>query len=90
MIARQATRASDRLVEGGVDPTVGGNLGNQPFAVGAAQLLELAITQQRVDELGPLVAQLLERGRIGGIARLGLLGRREAALLEKDAPELSR
>ena len=29
--------------------------------------------QQRVDELGPLVVELLERGGVGGVAGLGLL-----------------
>ena len=57
----------------------GGDLGEQPLAVRAAQLLDLAVLQQRADELGPLVAQLLQRRGVGGGAGLRLLDRRQAA-----------
>ena len=66
---RQPARAGHRLVERGVDATVRRDLGQQALAVGRAQLLDLAVLQQRVDELGPLVAQPLERRRVGGVAR---------------------
>ena len=51
----------------------------QPLAVRAAQLLDLAVLQQRADELRPLVAQLLQRRRVGRGSGLGLLDRRQAA-----------
>ena len=71
--------AGDGLVERGVDAPVGGDLGEQALAVRAAQLLDLAVLQQRADELGPLVAQLLQRRRVGRGAGLGLLDRRQPA-----------
>ena len=88
LIAGQSAGAGHRLVERRMDSTVGGDLGEQAGAVGAAQLLHLAIGQQRVDELGPLVAQFLQRGRIGGEAGLGLLAGRKAALGEQDLAQL--
>ena len=55
------------------------DLGQQALAVRAAQLLRLPVLQQRSDELGPLVAQLLQRRRVGRRARLGLLDRGQPA-----------
>ena len=90
LVAGQPPGAGDRLVERGVDAPVGGDLRQQALAVGAAQLLDLAVGQQRLDELGPLVAQLLQAGGVGAGAGLGLLHRREAALGEQDLAQLDR
>ena len=90
LVAAEPAGAGHRLVERGVDATVRGDLGEQRFAVRAAQLLDLAVLQQRLDELRPLVAQLLERGSVGGEARLGLLRRGEAALGVQDLAQLNR
>ena len=76
-VGAEPAGAGDGLVERGVDAPVGRDLGEQPLAVGAPQLLDLAVLQQRADELGPLVAQLLERRGVGRGAGLGLLDRRQ-------------
>ncbi len=86
----QSTGTGDGLVEGGVDPPVGGDLGQQPFAVGRAQLLDLAVLQQRVDELRPLVAHPLQRRGVGRVAGLRALLRRQAPLVEQDLAQLDR
>ena len=49
-VRRQPPGARHGLVEGGVDAAVGGHLGQQPLAVGGAQLLHLAVAQQGVDD----------------------------------------
>ena len=82
--------AGDGLVERRVDPTVGGDLGEQTLAVRAAQLLDLAIAHQRAEELGPLVLDLLQRGGVGREAGLGLLARAQAALVVEDLAQLLR
>ena len=87
-VAGQTTGAGHGLVEGCVDAAVGGHFAEQTGAVGAAQLLDLAVLQQRVDELGPLVAQLFERCGVGGEARLGLLAGGEALLGVQDLAQL--
>ena len=67
----------------------GADLGEQALAVGRAQLLDLAVAQQVVDDR-VLAAQLLERGGVGGVAGLGLLLRGQAELVEQDRPQLRR
>ena len=93
-VGAEPTGAGDGLVERGVDPTVGRHLGQQPLAVGAAQLLQLAVLQQRLDELGPLLLQLLQRPGVGRGAGLRLLHRRQAAAggrrVEQDLAQLHR
>ena len=90
LIAAEPAGAGHGLVERGVDAAVGGDLGQQPGAVGAAQLLDLAVLQQRIDELGPLVAQLLERRGVGREPGLGLLLRRQLLLGVQDLAQLDR
>ena len=75
--------AGHRLVERGVDATVGADLGEQTLAVGRAQLLDLAVAQQVLDDR-VLAGQLLERRGVGGEAGLRLLLRGEAELVEED------
>ena len=89
-VRAEPTGAGDGLVERGVDPTVGRDLEQQSLAVGAAQLLDLAVLQQRADELRPLVLQLLQRRRVGRRAGLRLLDRDEPVLAEQDLAQLDR
>ena len=87
-VGAESARAGDRLVERGVDAAVGLDLGEQAGAVGAPQLLDLAVGQQVVDD-GVLVAQLLQHTGIGHrLAGLGLLEDGQTELLEQDRPEL--
>ncbi|CAB4825743.1 unannotated protein [freshwater metagenome] len=88
LVRAEATRPCNRLVEGGVNPSVGGNLGEEPLPVRGAQLLKLPVLEQGVDELRPLVAQFLERLCVGGEPGFGLLDRGKAALAEQDLAEL--
>jgi hypothetical protein len=48
------------------------------------------VSEQRIDELRPLVTELLERRGIGRVAGLGLLPTREAALGEQQLAQLHR
>ena len=89
LVGRQPAGAGHGLVERGVDAPVGGHLGQQPLAVGRAQLLDLAVAQQVLDDR-VLARQLLERRGVGGVAGLGLLLRRQAELVEQDRAQLRR
>ena len=89
LVGTQAAGAGDGLVEGGVNAPIRCHLCKQTLAVGGAKLLELAVVEQRVDELGPLVSQLLQCLRVGGEACLRLLHWGEFALLEKDLAQLN-
>ena len=62
-VRREPARARHRLVEGGVDATVGADLAEQALAVGGPQLLDLAVPKQLLDDR-VLAEQLLERLRI--------------------------
>ena len=88
LIAAQPARACHGLVEGGVNATIGCDLAHQPYAVGAAQLLHLAVLHQGVDELRPFVAQPQQRRRVGRVARLGLLLRGQLLLGVEQLTEL--
>ena len=90
LVGRQPAGARDGLVEGGVDATVGPDLAQEPLAVGRPELLDLPVGEERVDQLGPLVAQALERRGVGGEAGLGALLRRQPALVEQDLAQLRR
>ena len=72
-----------------VDAAVGADERRQRVGVGAAQLLDLAVLQQRLDDR-VLLGHLLERVGVGRRAGLRLLHRREPELLEQDAPQLRR
>ena len=69
---------------------VGGDFGEQPFAVGAPKFLEFAVFQQSIDELGPFVAELLQRRGIGAVTGLRLLALGKTALVEEDLLQLRR
>ena len=90
LVAAEPTGAGDGLIEGCVDPAVGCDLGDQADAVGAAQLLHLAVLHQRIDELRPFVAQPQQRRRVGRVARLGLLLRRQLLLGVQQLAQLHR
>ncbi len=88
-VRRDAPGAGHGLAEGRVDAPVGLHLGQQALAVGRAQLLDLAVLEQRLDDgVGP--AQALERLGIGGEAGLRLLARREPELLVEHRAQLRR
>ena len=88
-VRRQAAGAGHGLVERGVDPPVGAHLGEQALAIGRAQLLDLAVAQERLDD-GVLAEQLLQRGGVGREAGLRLLLGLQAELLEQDVAQLRR
>ena len=77
LVRGDAPGAGHRLVEGGVDAAVGADLLEEAVAVGGAELLDLAVREQVVDDR-VLAGQLLEAGGVRGEARLGLLLRRQA------------
>ena len=87
LIGAEPAGAGDGLVEGGVDAAVGRHLGQQRLAVGRPQLLDLAVAQQGVDDR-VLAAQLLEGLGVGREARLGLLLRGQAQLVEQHLAQL--
>ena len=68
LIGAEPPGAGHRLVEGGVDPPVGRHLGQQRLAVGRAQLLDLPVAQQGLDDR-VLAAQLLQGLGVGRVAR---------------------
>ena len=70
-----------------MDAAVVTALREEGVAVGGAQLLDLPVAQERVDD-GVLAAQLLERRRVGGEPCLRLLLGLEAELVEQDGAEL--
>ena len=83
----EAPGGGDGVLEGGVDaPIVGDDLG-QPVHIGALELGKLAVVHDDVDD-GVFSPQLFQHLHIGGIAGLGLFHRRQAKLLEQDAPQL--
>ena len=88
-VRRDAAGAGHRLPEGRVDAPVGRHLGQQALAVGRAQLLHLAVGQQRLDDR-VVPPQALERLGVGREAGLGLLARGEAELVVEDGPQLRR
>ena len=82
-VGGQPSGARDGLVERGVDAPVGRDLGEQPLAVGRAELLDLAVAQQRLDDR-VRVAQLLEGRGVGRVAGLRLALRGELELVVED------
>ncbi len=89
VLARDATGRRVGLLEGGVDAPVVVNERRQCVGVRAAELLDLAVTQQVFDDR-VLVGHLLERVGVGRRAGLRLLDRRQAELLEEDLAQLGR
>ena len=77
------------LLERRVDAAVGADERRQRVGVGAAQLLDLAVAQQRLDDR-VLLGHLLQRVGVGRRPGLRLLHRREAELLEQDRAQLRR
>ena len=88
-LGRQPTRAGDGLMEGGVDPTVGRDGGEERLAIGRAELLDLAVAKELLDDL-VLVTDLLEALGVGRKAGLRLLARLQAELVEQDLAQLRR
>jgi len=70
-----------------VDAAVGPDQRRERVGVGAAQLLDLPVAEQVADDR-VFAGELLERVGVGGRARLGLLDRHQAELVEQDAAEL--
>ena len=83
----ESAGARDHLLERRVDATVGLHRVDERRAVGAAQLLDLAVAQDQRDDL-VLVLDRLEARGVGRVARLDLLHRRETHLVEEDRLEL--
>ena len=67
-IRAEPTGSGHRLIERRPNTVAGTDLGQQPLAVGAAELLELAVLEQVFDDR-MLSPQLLERLCIGGVSR---------------------
>ena len=88
-VRRNAAGPGHRLPEGRVDTPVRGDLGQQGLAVGRAELLHLAVGQQRINDR-MIAPQALERLGIGREAGLGLLARGEAELVVEHGPQLGR
>ena len=84
---RQATGRGDRLVEGRVEPPVGGHQGRQRLDVGRAQLRVDAPLEQLVDHRVRR-PELLEDRRVGRVAGLRALALRQVQLEEEDLLEL--
>ena len=79
--------AGDRLIERRPDAVAGADCGEQTLAVGRAQLFDLAVVEEVLDDR-MLAAQLLELSCIGGIAGLGLLLPGETEPVEENLAEL--
>ena len=77
------------LLERGVDAAVGGDQGRERVGVGAAELLDLAVAEQVLDDR-VLVGHLLQRVGVGRRAGLRLLHRDQPELLEQDRAQLRR
>ena len=67
-LRRDPAGGGGELVEGRVDAAVGADERRQRVGVGAAQLLDLAVPEQRLDDR-VLLGQLLQRVGVGGRAR---------------------
>jgi hypothetical protein len=92
VLRAQSSGPRHRLIERGMYPTVSGHFGEQTVTVGSSQLVEFTVTEQRLDELRPLIPQLLEGRGVGGVPRLGLAhtGRGETTLVVQQGAELGR
>ncbi len=88
-LARDPAGRRVGLLEGRVHTPVGRDQRRECIGVRAAQLLDLAVAQQVVDDR-VVVPHLLERVGIGGRARLRLLHRDETELLEEHDSQLRR
>ena len=86
-VGTEPSGARHRLVEGCVDASVGPDLGQQAHAVCGAQLLDLTVREQVIDD-GMLAPQPLQGLGVGGVPGLGALRRREAQILEQHLAEL--
>ena len=86
-IRRQTAGARHGLLERRVDAPVLGDLREEALPVGGAQLLHLAIAQQRIHDR-VLAAQPLQRRRIGRETRLRLPSGRQPEVLVQNAPQL--
>ena len=83
----QAARGGDGVLEAGVDAPVGADDLAQAVHIGGFQLGQLAIVQNLLDD-GVGAPQLVQHVGVGGIARLSLLHRGQAQLVEEDAAQL--
>jgi len=92
LVAGESPRTRNGLIEAGVDSAVHRDAVQEAQCIGGTQLLDLAIFHQRIDELGPLITNLLERRSIGAVPlrRLGLASPGEPTLLEQDFLQLFR
>ena len=75
--------ARHHLVERRVDATVGLDRVDERGTVGSAQLLDLTVAKDERDDL-VFVLDRFETRRVGRVARLNLLHRRESHLVEED------
>jgi hypothetical protein len=83
LVRAEPSRPGHGLVEGGVDPPVGRHFRQQRLAVGRTQLLDLPVTQERIDDR-VLAPKLLEGLGVGGEPRLGPLLGGQAELDKED------
>ena len=88
-LRRQPAGPGDGLAERRVDAAVRRDLGQQALAVRRPELLDLAVAQERVDDR-MVVAQRLERRRVGRVPGLRLAAGREAELVVEHRPQLRR
>ncbi len=83
----EAAGGGDGVLEAGVDaPVVPDHLG-EPVHIGGLELGQLPVLQDAVDD-GVLPPELVQHLGVGGIARLSLLHRGQAQLVEEDAAQL--
>ena len=75
------------MVEGRSDAVALPYLVEEPHSVGGAQFLHLSVIEQMLD-YGMVATKLLQRRRVGAVARLRLLLRGELEPLEEDLAQL--
>ena len=76
------------LVKGGMDAPLGAHQAQQALDIGAVELGELAVAQQRVDDLRGNVPEILQHLRGGGIALLGLFPVGQLQTVKEHLPQL--
>jgi hypothetical protein len=86
-VGGQAPGACHGLTEGGVDASIRRHFGGEALPVGGAQLLHLAVAEERPDD-GVLVTELFEGAGVGREPGLGLPERGEPQLLVQHRAQL--
>ena len=78
LITAQTASAGNSLIERRMNPAVCSNLTQQAFAIRRSELFNLAIAQERSDELRPLIMKFFEGRRICAVPSLSFLARSQA------------